>query len=69
MPVLTGKSVDDAKKLIQDSKLTAGNITYTTDKSAKDGIVLSQDIAAGAQVKEGSTINITVNKNPVQVTP
>lgn len=44
------------------------NVSYTENSSKSDGVVISQSITAGKTVKEGDTIDITVNKQPTEST-
>ena len=36
-------------------------ITYTSDASQQDGIVLEQSVKAGTKLKKGETITLTIN--------
>lgn len=57
---ITGKSRDEAKKILEDLGLTVTVVT-AEDSSKDNGVVLKQSIDAGKTVDEGTAITITVN--------
>lgn len=70
VPTLEGKTLEQAKAAQGSFKLDIGE---KEDKSAADGVILSQNPKAGTEVKQGSTITVIVNKiekpkEPVVVT-
>lgn len=63
VPLLIGRPLEEAEKLITDSKLILGApINYGYNPKYIDGIVIDQDLKAGGDVREGYMIFITVNK-------
>lgn len=66
VPDLYGRSKSDAENQLNSSKLSLGNVkteqktTNNKDDLNKNNTVTSQSLEAGASVKEGSTVNITV---------
>lgn len=62
VPSLLGKNIDEAKKDLKNCKLSLGTISYSVDNNYPDGVVIDQDVAPAVQVKEGTIINITINK-------
>ncbi len=44
------------------------NVTYEEHLSKSDGVVISQSVPNGKIIKEGETVNIVVNKQPVKST-
>lgn len=63
VPNVMGKTPDEAKTLIEAAKLTLGTVNKKdTDKKEEDGKVISQSIPEGKEIKEGSSVEITVGK-------
>lgn len=62
VPVLTGKTIKEAQSTLKGYKLSVGTIKYSTDNKFIDGVVIDQGVSAGTQVKQGTTIDITINK-------
>ncbi len=62
MPYVIGKTEQEARKLIEDSKLKVKQVIYEEDKTKDDGKVLKQDKEAGSTLDEGTEVIITVNK-------
>ena len=56
-------AVDTLKKL----NLSV-NVTYEEHLSKSDGVVISQSVQGGKTIKEGETVDIVVNKQPVKST-
>ena len=67
VPDVTGKSQDDAKKAITDAKL-GFDVTNSYSDSVAEGNVISQSVAAGTKVKQGTTvtINVSLGAKPVE---
>lgn len=57
---LSGMSVKDAKKALQDAGLNVGNIAGSQDDDAQ---VISSDPAPGSTVNRGQTVNLIAIKN------
>lgn len=70
MPAVTGKTLDEAKKLISDAKLTLGEtvLKEVTDKT-QEGKVIAQETKAGTELNQGSKVNITVGRLAISTTP
>lgn len=62
VPSLIGKSLDEAKEEIKKANLTLGSISYGSDPNYSNDVVIDQGITQDTQVKEGSVIDITINK-------
>ena len=61
MPSVLGKTEADAKKILEDKKLTV-NVKYSEDNTKSNGVVLSQNYPENQELKEGDLVEITVNK-------
>lgn len=61
VPNVIGKTEKDAKDTLEKSKLTV-KVKYSEDKSKSNGIVLEQSYSQNQTLKEGTLIEITVNK-------
>ena len=61
VPNLYNKSLARAKKAIIDAKLKVGKVTKVTDIDKAFDRIISQSIAKGKKVKQGTVINITLN--------
>ena len=68
MPSVLGKTEDDAKKVLTDLKLVVNNVKYGEDNSQANGVVISQSYPQNQTLKEGDTVDITVNKLVVSKT-
>jgi len=65
VPMLEGVSLDKVEAVLKEAKLILGSTQYKRDPSKPDNVVLFQSVPYKTQVKEGSPIDITVNKvNP-----
>ena len=61
MPSVLGKTEEDAKKELEDLKLTV-TIKYGEDKNKQNGVVILQNYPQNQSLKEGALVEITVNK-------
>jgi len=61
MPTLIGKTLEEAKKTLEDLKLTV-SVKYGEDKSKANGVVISQNYPQNQELKEGDLVEITINK-------
>ncbi|MDA3838499.1 MAG: PASTA domain-containing protein [Candidatus Delongbacteria bacterium] len=61
VPNLYNKSLAKAKQAIVNAKLKVGKITKVTDIDKGFDRIISQSIAKGKKVKQGTVINITLN--------
>ncbi|MCR5109161.1 MAG: protein kinase [Lachnospiraceae bacterium] len=64
VPDLAGKDEASAKQLLSDAKLTYETVSQESNDSVAAGLVLSQTVAAGTMVEEGTTVNFTISKGP-----
>jgi eukaryotic-like serine/threonine-protein kinase len=67
VPDLVGDSEDEARSELQDAGLRAGEVTDQENADEEPGTVLEQDPAAGAQVDNGSAVNLVVAAAPPDV--
>ena len=61
MPSVLGKTEGDAKKELEDLKLTV-TVKYGEDKNKQNGVVILQNYPQNQSLKEGALVEITVNK-------
>lgn len=61
MPNVLGKSEDEAKKALEDLKLTV-NVKYGNDTTKANSVVITQSYPQNQSLKEGDLVDITVNK-------
>ena len=62
IPDLQGMSFDQAREKLKSLGLSIGKVTYVSDTSKDDGIVISQGLQAGGKASKGATVDITVNQ-------
>jgi serine/threonine-protein kinase len=62
VPVILGDTPEEAKKKLKALGLELGEITTGFDSKYVDGVIIIQGVQSGTQVKQGSTVNVTVNK-------
>ena len=74
VPYLTGKSLEAAKKELEEAGLVLDKITEQESASVDKGYVISQSLAAGTSVEKGTKIDLVVstgyavNPRPVEIT-
>ena len=61
VPNVLGKSEADAKKVLESIGLSV-NVKYSEDNNKSNGVVLSQSYPQNQTLKQGTLIDITVNK-------
>ncbi len=67
MPNLVGKSLSNAKDALTKSNLFLGDIDYNeSDKYPKDTVIL-QNVKAGREIREKSTVNLVISKGSPEV--
>ncbi len=64
MPSLTGKSLDEAMKLLSESGLTLGK-TEEQDSSVKQNYVIEQSPESGVPIERGSAVILTVSSGRI----
>ena len=62
IPDLQGMSFDQAREKLKSLGLSIGKVTYVSDTSKDDGIIISQGLQAGGKASKGATVDITVNQ-------
>lgn len=65
IPNVTGKSLEEAKKLIADSKLKLGKITYQTNNELPPGQVIDQYPKVDKSANENTTVDLFVARKKV----
>jgi len=61
VPNVVGKSITEAKKLIEKAGLRLGRMTKASDENYEFDTVLKQSPAAGASVPEGGKVDVSYN--------
>ena len=61
MPKLIGLSERDARFALQESELTLGNLDYRTDEFLPEGVICSQSVSPGADIRFGTRVDLTVS--------
>lgn len=67
VPDLTGKTVAQAKKAIEDRALRPGTTTEAWNESVDEGRVISSSPAAETELKRDATVAVVVSKGPQPV--
>ena len=62
VPNLVGRSLNDARKIILQSGLTLGEVSFQIASDLLPGTIISQSPAANQKVAQGDTINLLVSK-------
>ena len=62
IPDLQSMSFDQAREKLKALGLSIGKISYTSDTSKDDGVVISQGLQAGGKASKGATVDITINQ-------
>lgn len=62
VPKLRKKTISQAESALTKVKLKLGNVTQEYSESVEEGKIISQSVAAGTEVKEGTAIDITISK-------
>jgi len=64
---VVGKTENEARDILGALGLNV-DVTYEENEGKSDGIVTGQNVNVGKVIKEGETVTITVNKQPVRST-
>ncbi|MBD1539887.1 serine/threonine protein kinase [Arthrobacter sp. S13_S34] len=64
LPVLAGGTLEEAKNGLNAADMALGPVTEQFDEQAPAGTVLSQDPAAGTDVRRGTPVSLVVSKGP-----
>lgn len=62
VPDLKKKTVSEAEAALSGVQLKLGNVKQEWDDSVEEGKVIAQSIASGTEVKEGTSVDITISK-------
>lgn len=68
VPALSGKTLDEAKKIISDSKLKLGKITFQTNNNIPPGQIVDQYPKSDKSANENTTVDLFVSRKKVVVT-
>jgi serine/threonine-protein kinase len=61
VPDLKKKKLNDATLMLEKAKLKVGTVTVKYEAGAPKGTVISQSIASGSKVSEGTSVDLVVN--------
>ncbi len=67
VPMIVGKTLDEAKKIIGESKLKVGKITYQTNNEVPAGQVVDQYPKADRSANENTTVELFVARKKVVI--
>jgi len=67
VPDVQRRSLIEARLLIEQARLSIGELRETFDEEVKGGFVISQDPQPGARVRRGRTLNLVISKGPAVV--
>jgi serine/threonine protein kinase len=62
VPLLMGKTLEEAEKAIGDAQLKIGDVSYEQNNNITDGVVMGASEVEGTQVPEGTPINLTISQ-------
>jgi len=65
-PLLIGKDLEEAKKELANNNLKLGKVDFKSSEASKN-TVIDQDPKPGAEVEEGSSVNLVVSSGPPEV--
>jgi serine/threonine-protein kinase len=65
MPNLVGKTLEQAKQMLENYQLNDGNITYQESDRPK-GEILQQSVDAGTEISSGSDIHLVVSQGATE---
>jgi serine/threonine-protein kinase len=67
VPDLIGKNITEVEKIIFDSDLTIGKLNEQFNEKIPQGVVINQIPKAGAEVKAGRSIHLSISKGKEMV--
>lgn len=67
VPMIVGKKLEEAKKIITDAKLRVGKITYQTNNEVPPGQIVDQYPKADKSANENTTVEVFVARKKVDV--
>lgn len=62
VPILVGMTIERAQSELKAANLILGEVRYGSNDKFVNDVVIVQDVAGGIQVKEGTVVNITLNR-------
>ena len=62
IPDLQGMSFDQAREKLKALGLSIGKISYVSDTSKDDGVIISQGLQPGGKASKNATVDITINE-------
>src|ERR1700732_4725718 len=68
VPNVEGLTQDAATTAITGAKLMVGTVTQQSSNTVATGKVISQDLASGSSVEQGSPVNLVISSGPQMVT-
>ena len=66
VPDLSGLSLEEARRRLEDANLRLGSREGAASGEAAQGTVIGQDPAAGTEAKRGSAVDVTVGTGPAR---
>ena len=66
---LVNETIDRAKRKLEQSGLTLGNVTENFSDKVPVGTVIKQEIAPGTKVEKGQPVDLVVSKGPEVLNP
>ncbi|AYO30408.1 Stk1 family PASTA domain-containing Ser/Thr kinase [Biomaibacter acetigenes] len=66
-PVLIGKTLDDAKKLLEEQKLQIGTITKKSSDAVPENTVMDQSPRPGDPIGPEGTVDLVVSSGPLKI--
>ena len=64
VPYLVGKSLEEARKALAAANLKEGTVSEASSDQYYSNVVITQQLAAGSSVAEGTAVNFTVSTGP-----
>lgn len=64
VPYVVGLSEDKAIKKLEEKNLKCGAVSYEHSSEVAKGLVITQGYSSGAQVEEGTTVDLVVSSGP-----
>lgn len=64
MPNLLGKTLEEAEQILEENKLSVGEITNEISYEYFSGQIMEQSIQPQKSILQGETVNLTISKGP-----
>ncbi len=64
VPDVLGSTLQKAQRMLNNKGLELGAVDYAYSDSVAEGCVISQGIAAGRSIEEGSSVSVVISKGP-----